>query len=103
MMGVYNARNMYSEPSSGIKLTAYSCVCWLFHRIYYDAENHKHKKKSNKLRNILYTGHSEMHTTQQLPCPAKQTADMLFNTKHKFHMLVTFPNTEAYRNETSVS
>jgi len=25
---------MYSEPSSGIKLTAYSCICWLFHRIY---------------------------------------------------------------------
>ena len=24
---------MYSEPSSGIKLTAYSCICWLFHRI----------------------------------------------------------------------
>ena len=34
---------MQSEPSSGIKLTAYSCVCWLFHRIYYDARNHKHK------------------------------------------------------------
>jgi len=27
-----------------IKLTAYSCICWLFHRIYYDARNHKHKK-----------------------------------------------------------
>jgi len=26
---------MQSEPSSGIKLTAYSCICWLFHRIYY--------------------------------------------------------------------
>ena len=24
---------MQSEPSSGIKLTAYSCICWLFHRI----------------------------------------------------------------------
>jgi len=24
-------------------LTAYSCICWLFHRIYYDARNHKHK------------------------------------------------------------
>ena len=34
---------MYSEPSSGIKLTAYSCICWFFHRIYYDARNHKHK------------------------------------------------------------
>ena len=34
---------MYSEPSSGIKLTAYSCICWLFHRIYYDARNHKPK------------------------------------------------------------
>ena len=34
---------MWSEPSSGIKLTAYSCICWLFHRIYYDARNHKHK------------------------------------------------------------
>ena len=34
---------MQSEPSSGIKLTAYSCICWLFHRIYYDARNHKHK------------------------------------------------------------
>ena len=43
MMGVYNTRNMYSEPSSGIKLTAYSCICWLFHSIYYDAWNHKHK------------------------------------------------------------
>ena len=20
-----------------------SCICWLFHRIYYDAWNHKHK------------------------------------------------------------
>ena len=28
-----------------IKLTAYSCICWLFHRIYYDARNHKHKHK----------------------------------------------------------
>jgi len=28
-----------------IKLTAYSCICWLFHRIYYDARNHKHKGK----------------------------------------------------------
>ena len=35
---------MQSEPSSGIKLTAYSCICWLFHRIYYDARNHKHKR-----------------------------------------------------------
>ena len=35
MMGVYNARNMQSEPSSGIKLPAYSCICWLFHRIQY--------------------------------------------------------------------
>ena len=34
---------MQSEPRSGIKLTAYSCICWLFHRIYYDARNHKHK------------------------------------------------------------
>ena len=34
---------MQSEPSSGIKLTAYSCICWLFHRIYDDAWNHKHK------------------------------------------------------------
>ena len=34
---------MQSEPNSGIKLTAYSCICWLFHRIYYDARNHKHK------------------------------------------------------------
>ena len=34
---------MQSEPSSGIKLTAYSCICWLFHRIYYDARNHKHE------------------------------------------------------------
>jgi len=25
-------------------LTAYSCICWLFYRIYYDARNHKHKK-----------------------------------------------------------
>ena len=24
---------MQSEPSSGIKLTAYSCICWLLHRI----------------------------------------------------------------------
>ena len=24
-------------------MTAYSCICWLFHRIYYDARNHKHK------------------------------------------------------------
>ena len=34
---------MQSEPSSGINLTAYSCICWLFHRIYYVARNHKHK------------------------------------------------------------
>ena len=34
---------MQSEPSGGIKLTAYSCICWLFHRIYYDTRNHKHK------------------------------------------------------------
>ena len=39
---------MQSEPSSGIKLTAYSCICWLFHRIYYDARNHKHKKQQNR-------------------------------------------------------
>jgi len=24
---------MQSEASSGIKLTAYSCICWLFHRM----------------------------------------------------------------------
>ena len=34
---------MQSEPSSGIKLTAYSCICWLFHIIYYDARNHEPK------------------------------------------------------------
>ena len=34
---------MYSEHSSGIKLIAHSCICWIFHRIYYDARNHKHK------------------------------------------------------------
>ena len=27
---------MQSEPSSGINLTAYSCICWLFHRIEFD-------------------------------------------------------------------
>jgi len=26
-----------------IKLTAYSRICWLLHRTYYDARNHKHK------------------------------------------------------------
>ena len=30
-----------------IKLTAYSCICWLFHRIYYDARNHIHKIEQN--------------------------------------------------------
>ena len=34
---------MQSEPSGGIKLTAYSCIYWLFHRIYDDARNHKRK------------------------------------------------------------
>ena len=34
---------LVEEPSNGIKLTAYSCICWLFHRVYYDARNHKHK------------------------------------------------------------
>ena len=29
-----------------IKLTTYSCICWLFHRTYYDARNHKHKISS---------------------------------------------------------
>ena len=24
-------------------MTAYSCIYWLFHRIYYDTQNHKHK------------------------------------------------------------
>ena len=24
-------------------MTAYSCICWLFHRIYYDARNNKHE------------------------------------------------------------
>jgi len=33
MMGVYGTRNMQSERSSEIKLTVYSCICWLFHRI----------------------------------------------------------------------
>ena len=28
-------------------MTACSCICWLFHRIYYDARNHKHKKLSH--------------------------------------------------------
>ena len=32
MMGVQNTRNMQCEASSGIQLTAYSCICWLFHR-----------------------------------------------------------------------
>ena len=36
---------MYSEPGSGIKLTANSCICWLFKRIDYDARNDKRKKK----------------------------------------------------------
>ena len=40
---------MYSEPSSGIKLTAYSCICWLFHRIHYDAWNYKHKILSHSV------------------------------------------------------
>ena len=40
---------MKSEPSSGIKLIAYSCICWLFHRIYYDARYHKHKHKIYRL------------------------------------------------------
>jgi len=33
----------FIQPSSGIKFTAYSCICWLLHIIYYDARNHKHK------------------------------------------------------------
>ena len=45
---------MQSEPSSGIKLTAYSCICWLFHRIYYDARNHKHKIHKIVLFCILF-------------------------------------------------
>jgi len=34
-----------------IKLTAYSCICWLFHRIYYDARNHKHEILINSIWN----------------------------------------------------
>ena len=37
-----------------IKLNAYSCICWLFHRIYYDARNHKHTQK--KMTIVIYTG-----------------------------------------------
>ena len=47
---------MQSEPSSGIKLTAYSCICWLFHRIYYDARKYKQKKGNNifvSLRSVI--------------------------------------------------
>ena len=40
---------MWSEPSGGIKLTAYSCICWLFHRMYHNARNHKHKIINDKL------------------------------------------------------
>ena len=32
-----------------IKLTAYSCICWLFHSIYYDARNHKNKTLFSRL------------------------------------------------------
>ena len=45
---------MQCEPSSGIKLTAYSCICWLFHRIYYDARNHKHKIIINIYISLMY-------------------------------------------------
>ena len=34
-----------------MKLTAYSCICWLFHRIYYDARNHKHKIELHVIKN----------------------------------------------------
>ena len=47
-----------SVPSSGIKLTAYSCICWLFHRIYYDARNHKHKihlQEVHTFKKIFFT------------------------------------------------
>ena len=43
MMGVWSIRGVWSGPGSGIELTACGCICWLFHRIYYDARNHKHK------------------------------------------------------------
>ena len=33
------------------KLTAYSCICWLFHRIYYGARNHNLKIKLDHKRN----------------------------------------------------
>ena len=52
---------MYSEPSSGIKLTAYSCSCWLFHRIYYDAWNHKHKIFQTKLSKNSSQNYSAYH------------------------------------------
>ena len=55
---------MYSEPSSGIKLTAYSCICWLFHRIYYDARNHKHKIVETILLSMIFETYSLFHTLE---------------------------------------
>ena len=43
---------MQSKPSSGIKLTAYSYICWLFRRIYYDA--HFAFFAQEKMRLILF-------------------------------------------------
>ena len=37
-------RNMQSEPSSGIYLSEYISICWLFLSLYYNARNHKNKK-----------------------------------------------------------
>ena len=62
-----------------IKLTAYSCICWLFHRIYYDARNYKHKKLyllqylnlSRAIKNLLRIPcqpevHGSVHTSPTL-------------------------------------
>ena len=49
---------MQSEPSSGITLTAYSCICWLFHRIYFTqlVENLKvlHKKSHSGYKGMFF-------------------------------------------------
>jgi hypothetical protein len=52
IMGIYGTRNMWSERSSEIKLTAYSCVCWLLHRI--EEENYKRVLPSVSLNTPTY-------------------------------------------------
>ena len=75
---------MQSEPGSGIKLTAYSCICWLFHRThpYSCFEGNTMDKRKHLLQWHAENGHEKIFFMDQKMFTIEEQYNNQYNKIH---------------------